>query len=119
MLANLGPTRAGNGIALGCPGKPGRSAWVLDVPKIICRRLPLGERKSQLQRLLARTTHGQYNEHLQDDGRIVFENACKFGCEGIVAKRLDSPYRSGRSKTWVKVKNPNSPAALWIEDGTF
>ena len=39
--------------------------------------------------------------------------------EGIVAKRIDSPYRSGRSKTWIKVKNPNSPAALRIEEGTF
>jgi bifunctional non-homologous end joining protein LigD len=49
----------------------------------------------------------------------VFEKACKFGCEGIVAKRIDSPYRSGRSKTWIKVKNPNSRAALRIEDETF
>ena len=64
--------------------------------------------------------HGiHYNEHLQDDGQIVFEKACKFGCEGIVAKRIDSPYRSGRSRTWIKVKNPNSPAALRIEEGTF
>jgi bifunctional non-homologous end joining protein LigD len=62
-----------------------------------CRRLPLGERKSQLQRLLAGTTRGiHYNEHLQDDGQIVFERACGFGCEGIVAKRIDSPYRSMR-----------------------
>ena len=85
-----------------------------------CRRLQLGKRKSQLQHLLARTTNGiHYNEHLQDDGQIVFEKACKFGCEGIVAKRIDSPYRSGRSRTWIKVKNPNSPAALRIEEGTF
>jgi ATP-dependent DNA ligase len=35
------------------------------------------------------------------------------------SKRIDSPYRSGRVKTWVKTKNPKSPAALRIEEGTF
>ena len=32
------------------------------------------------------------------------------GCEGIVSKRLGSPYRSGRADCWIKVKNPNAPA---------
>jgi ATP-dependent DNA ligase len=44
------------------------------------------------------------------DGEIVFAHACKLGCEGIVSKRLGSPYRSGRSPHWVKVKNPKAPA---------
>jgi bifunctional non-homologous end joining protein LigD len=35
---------------------------------------------------------------------------CALGCEGIVSKRLGSPYRSGRSAHWVKVKNPKAPA---------
>jgi bifunctional non-homologous end joining protein LigD len=39
---------------------------------------------------------------------IVYQKACKLGCEGIV--RLGSPYRSGRSRHWVKVKNPAAPA---------
>ena len=47
---------------------------------------------------------------LEEDGAIVYQEACKIGCEGIVSKRLGSPYRSGRSKYWVKVKNPNAPA---------
>jgi ATP-dependent DNA ligase len=42
------------------------------------------------------------NEHFEEDGAI--------GCEGIVSKRLGSPYRSGRSAHWVKFKNPNAPA---------
>jgi len=42
--------------------------------------------------------------------RLVFDAACQLGCEGIVSKRLGSPYRSGRSPQWVKVKNPNAPA---------
>jgi ATP-dependent DNA ligase len=36
--------------------------------------------------------------------------SCKLGFEGIVSKRLGSPYRSGRSPLWVKVKNPKAPA---------
>ena len=41
------------------------------------------------------------------------------GPEGIVSKKLDAPYRSGPSKTWIKVKNPKSPAANRAADGTF
>jgi ATP-dependent DNA ligase len=44
------------------------------------------------------------------DGAIVYREACKLGCEGIVSKRLGSTYLSGRSKHWVKVKNPAAPA---------
>ncbi|MFZ1150789.1 MAG: hypothetical protein WAR76_13790 [Xanthobacteraceae bacterium] len=50
------------------------------------------------------------NEFFEGDGDILFEHACKLGCEGIVSKRLGSPYRSGRSPHWVKVKNPKAPA---------
>jgi bifunctional non-homologous end joining protein LigD len=38
------------------------------------------------------------------------------GLEGIVAKRRDRPYRSGRSPDWIKVKNPDAPAAMRIID---
>ena len=44
------------------------------------------------------------------DGAIVYRQACALGCEGIVSKRLGSPYRSGRADCWVKVKNPAAPA---------
>jgi bifunctional non-homologous end joining protein LigD len=46
------------------------------------------------------------NEHLLHDGELVFRHACKMGLEGIVSKRLGSRYRSGRSKDWLKFKNP-------------
>jgi len=49
-------------------------------------------------------------EFFEGNGDILFEHACKLGCEGIVSKRLGSPYRSGRSPHWVKVKNPKAPA---------
>jgi bifunctional non-homologous end joining protein LigD len=50
------------------------------------------------------------NEHIDEPGDILFRHACKLGLEGIVSKRLGSPYRSGRSAHWVKVKNPKAPA---------
>ena len=50
-----------------------------------------------------------FNECYEEDGEIVFREACRLGCEGIVSKRLGSPYRSGRVSR-VKVKNPKAPA---------
>jgi ATP-dependent DNA ligase len=52
----------------------------------------------------------RYNRTFDVEGSIVFHHACKLGCEGIVSKRLGSPYRSGRSADWIKVKNPKTPA---------
>jgi bifunctional non-homologous end joining protein LigD len=93
---------------------------VLELDGDDCRRERLDERKSRLRKLLRRRSDGiLYSDHMDRDGDLVFEHACKFGCEGIVAKRADSTYRSGRSKSWLKIKNPKSPAMLRIEDGTF
>ena len=52
----------------------------------------------------------QLNEHIAEPGDVVFRHACKLGLEGIVSKRLGSRYRSGRSKDWLKFKNPEAPA---------
>jgi ATP-dependent DNA ligase len=60
-----------------------------------------------------------FSEHLDDDGETIFAQACKMGLEGIVSKRRDFPYRSARCKSWVKIKNPGSPAVLRIQDGTW
>jgi ATP-dependent DNA ligase len=49
----------------------------------------------------------------------MFAAVCNLGLEGIVSKKLDAPYRSGPSKTWIKVKNPRAPAATRAIDGTF
>jgi hypothetical protein len=49
----------------------------------------------------------------------MFEAVCKLGLEGIVSKRLDAPYRSGRARSWIRVRNPKAPAATRAEDGTF
>ena len=46
----------------------------------------------------------QFNEHIEGDGPTVFAHACKMGLEGIVSKRKDSMYRSGRSPDWLKME---------------
>jgi hypothetical protein len=73
---------------------------------------PLAMRKATLERMLASAAPGiRFNEHLDhDDGPLVFHHACKLGLEGIVSKRRDSVYSSGRSAHWIKSKNPNAPA---------
>jgi ATP-dependent DNA ligase len=82
------------------------------------RQRPLEERKAKLAKLLSRLRGGiHFNEHIEGDGAIVFEHTCRMGLEGIVSKRRDLPYRSGRSKCWLKIKNPNSPAMLRVGRG--
>jgi bifunctional non-homologous end joining protein LigD len=75
------------------------------------RREPIEKRKELLADLLGGSQISLvFNECFEEDGTIVFREACRLGCEGIVSKRLGSPCRSGRSKQWVKVKNPKAPA---------
>ena len=75
------------------------------------RRKPIETRKALLAKLL-KGAHPSLvlNEHYVEDGAIVFREACKLGCEGIVSKKLGSIYRRGRSPLWLKVKNPKAPA---------
>jgi bifunctional non-homologous end joining protein LigD len=71
------------------------------------RRDPLEVRKATLSSVVAKAGAGiRFNEHLEGDGPTVFAHACKLGLEGIVSKRKDSAYRSGRSPDWLKMKNP-------------
>jgi len=75
------------------------------------RRDPLEVRKAALRGMLAKAGLGlRFNEHIEGDGPTVFAHACKMGLEGIVSKRKDSAYRSGRSPDWLKMKNANAPA---------
>jgi bifunctional non-homologous end joining protein LigD len=75
------------------------------------RHDPLETRKVTLEMILAKTGPGiRFNEHMEGDGETVFRHACKLGLEGIVSKRKDSAYRSGRSPDWLKSKNPSAPA---------
>jgi bifunctional non-homologous end joining protein LigD len=77
------------------------------------RALPLGDRKKRLARLLARRRVGiVLSPHTDEDGAAIFQHACRMGLEGVVSKRLSAPYRSGPSRDWIKVKNPDSPAMV-------
>jgi bifunctional non-homologous end joining protein LigD len=73
-----------------------------------CRRLPLGERKAGLRQLLEarKRKPGQirYVEHFESGGDAVLQSACKLELEGVVSKKLDAPYRSGRTESWTKSK---------------
>jgi bifunctional non-homologous end joining protein LigD len=81
------------------------------------RRDPLEVRKATLASVLAKAAAGlRLNEHLEGDGPTVFAHACKMGLEGIVSKRKDSMYRSGRSSDWLKMKNPAAPAVKREEE---
>jgi bifunctional non-homologous end joining protein LigD len=74
------------------------------------RRALLELRKARLRGLLQQGHPGiAFNTHYIVDGAIVFKNACALGCEGIVSKRLGSPYRSGRSAHCLKVKGTTQP----------
>jgi bifunctional non-homologous end joining protein LigD len=72
------------------------------------RRDPLVVRKATLASVLAKVVPGiRFNDHMEfEDGETVFRHACRLGLEGIVSKRKDSTYRSGRSSDWLKMKNP-------------
>ena len=74
------------------------------------RRKPIEARKAALAKLLAsaRGSNGiHFVDHLDfEDAAMVFAHACSLGCEGIVSKRKGSPYKAGRSRDWLKTKNP-------------
>ena len=87
------------------------SQFCLPVSFWILRREPFETRKATLASLLRGSLPGlRLNDHLTHPGDVVFRHACKMGLEGIVSKRLGSRYRSGRSKDWLKFKNPDAPA---------
>ena len=70
-------------------------------------QVPLEERKRLLKQLLdSYDAKGRllYSEHLEGDGPLIFEQACKLGMEGVVSKRRDQPYIAGRSASWQKIK---------------
>jgi bifunctional non-homologous end joining protein LigD len=71
------------------------------------RARPLGERKALLKSLLSRNkarVQLHYSDHLEVSGSAMLAEACKRGLEGIISKRLDKPYQSGRGTVWLKSK---------------
>ena len=73
----------------------------------ICGRCRLRSAGRRLRKALRGAGKAlRFSEHLEGDGEAIFRHACALGLEGIVSKRRDARYRSGRSLTWLKVKNP-------------
>ncbi|MGY4285698.1 bifunctional non-homologous end joining protein LigD [Bradyrhizobium sp. LM2.7] len=81
---------------------------LLFVEGLDCRRLPLGERKARLKEFLEarkrKSSQIRYVEHFESGGDAVLRSACKLELEGVVSKKLDAPYRSGRTESWTKAK---------------
>jgi bifunctional non-homologous end joining protein LigD len=72
-----------------------------------CRELPLTIRKQRLKALLEEADLGatlRFVEHFESTGNEVWLSACKMQLEGIVSKRVDAPYVSGRNGGWTKAK---------------
>jgi bifunctional non-homologous end joining protein LigD len=70
-------------------------------------RLPLIERKARLQKLLQKLGKDspiRFSEHTIGNGEAVFNAACAAGLEGVIAKEVGVPYRSERTKAWLKIK---------------
>jgi DNA ligase D-like protein (predicted ligase) len=72
------------------------------------RSLPLRERKQVLRGLLSFGGPLRFTMHRSTGGKAYWDQACGRGWEGLVVKRADSPYRSGRSRDWLKFKCENS-----------
>ncbi len=69
------------------------------------RKVPLVDRKTRLDRLLAGAEEPlRYSDHFRENGNLILQHACRLSLEGIVSKRADGPYLSGRGKAWVKSK---------------
>lgn len=67
-------------------------------------RLPLRQRKQLLRNGFGWIDPLRYSNHRNSDGERYFQYACAHGWEGLIAKRADAPYRSGRTSDWLKFK---------------
>jgi bifunctional non-homologous end joining protein LigD len=72
------------------------------------RPLPLTKRKELLRKLLPPSGLIRFLDHFQGEGEVLYQQVRKLGLEGIVAKRADSPYRAGRSPSWIKIRTRRS-----------
>lgn len=70
------------------------------------RSLPLHDRKTILKQILAADSNGniRYSDHFNGNGTVFYRQACKMSLEGVMAKRPDEPYRSHRTRDWLKIK---------------
>jgi bifunctional non-homologous end joining protein LigD len=84
----------------------------------------LRTRKERLKKLIGNIRSGanatiRYVDHFESDGDAVFKSACQNHLEGIVSKRLDAPYVSGRTDAWTKTKCRAGQEVViggWVQD---
>jgi bifunctional non-homologous end joining protein LigD len=81
---------------------------LLGVGDFDLRALPLSTRKALLRRLLPPAGVIRFLDHFENDGEVLYEQVQGLGLEGVVAKRAESPYRAGRSATWLKIRTRSS-----------
>jgi bifunctional non-homologous end joining protein LigD len=95
-------------------------AYVFDVLMLDgtdLRGQPWQVRRKELERIFKRWKSALVlNFAIVGRGSEVYQAACRMSLEGIVSKRIDAPYRSGRSKAWLKVKNPAAPGVLRFKE---
>lgn len=77
---------------------------LLQLHGVDLRDVALRTRKELLQRIVPPQGRLRYGAHVEVRGSDVAARACELEVEGIVSKRADAPYRSGRSRNWFKVK---------------
>jgi bifunctional non-homologous end joining protein LigD len=77
---------------------------VLELDGRDVRPLPLRERKRLLREAVHWRGHLRFSTHRLGDGEALLADACRRGWEGLIAKRVDSPYRATRSRDWLKLK---------------
>ncbi|MFG0330684.1 MAG: DNA ligase D [Phycisphaerales bacterium] len=70
------------------------------------RKAPLLERKERLAELLGEESEGvvRYGDHVTGSGATFYQHACRAALEGVISKRSDAVYVSGRSRSWLKSK---------------
>ena len=83
--------------------------WAFDLPRLNgedLRSLPLIARKDRLQKILKKAAHDHllFSEHFRESGAKLFKASCEMDLEGIISKRVDAAYVSGRRDEWVKIK---------------
>jgi bifunctional non-homologous end joining protein LigD len=68
------------------------------------RPLPASDRKALLRKVVPSSGVIRFLDHFEEDGEVLYQQVQKLGLEGIVAKLGDSPYRAGRSASWLKIR---------------
>jgi bifunctional non-homologous end joining protein LigD len=81
---------------------------LLGVDDFDLRPLPLSTRKAMLRRVLPPAGVIRFLDHFENEGKVLYDQVLKLGLEGVVAKRAESPYRAGRSATWLKIRSRKS-----------